>query len=215
MVGQRRGGHQRPAERRPPARRHDLRLVRGRRVGRPAHRRASPRRFPQLQPVRAGRRRDDAQGLGGAEEVTWWEAPGRRTDAGGARAGGGVSTTFDAPGLAEREGPVDQQGGHRRPRRARRVGPGRAPALRPDLPGRPAAQRRHQRLGAPVGGPDRPRRRQPPARQAAEVSHPAAVPERGHGQPVGKAASRDVTSGNNASHPNRGKATRPAPASTP
>ena len=60
-------------------------------------------------------------------------------------------------------------------------------------------------FGPPLGGIDRESQRRVARRQEAPIPRPRSfIRNGGSGQPIGKGASRDITSGNNASNPEPG-----------
>lgn len=141
----------------------------------------------------------------GAEEVTWWEAPGRRTGSGGGATGGGVSTVFDRPSWQNvkvtslNQGSIDGR-------------------VMPDvsaLAGEPLYDLVFVGRSSPNGGTSasaplwaaliaRVYSRLPAAKQRRFLT-PMLYAKGPSGVAVGKVASRDITVGNNASHPEPGK----------
>jgi kumamolisin len=138
------------------------------------------------------------------KEVTWWESPGQRAGGGGST-GGGVSTVFPRPAWQSvhvksiNTGAIDG-----------RVAPDIAA-----LSGPPYYDLIFVGKDAPNGGTSasaplwaaliaRISANLPAAKQQRFVT-PLLYQNGSNGQPVGKSASRDITSGNNASNPDPGK----------
>lgn len=138
-------------------------------------------------------------------EVTWWETPGRRTNNGGGATGGGVSTKFPRPSwqtvkvASINKGSLDG-----------RVVPDVAA-----LAGEPLYDLIFTGQDSPNGGTSastplwaaliaRVNAVLPAAKQQRFLT-PLLYQKGSQGQTVGKAVSRDVTAGNNASHPEPGK----------
>lgn len=139
------------------------------------------------------------------QEVTWWEAPGRRTNSGGGATGGGVSALFPRPGwqgvrvASLNSGSIDG-----------RVVPDVAA-----LAGQPLYDLIFVGKPQPNGGTSasaplwsallaRVYAQLPAAKQQRFIT-PLLYQNGGSGQPIGKTALRDITSGNNASSPQPGK----------
>ncbi len=139
------------------------------------------------------------------KEVTWWESPGRRTPNGGGATGGGVSTVFRRPAWQKvhvaslNSGVID----------------GRVVPDVSALAGEPfydlifvGHQKRHggTSASAPLWAAliARINAKLPPAKKQRFLT-PLLYRKGGNGQPVGKGSSRDITTGNNASHPEPGK----------
>ncbi|HVP55093.1 MAG TPA: S53 family peptidase [Candidatus Eisenbacteria bacterium] len=154
-----------------------------------------------------------AMGVGGTmlkksgskvSEVTWWESPGRRTNTGGGATGGGVSGKFPRPAWQNvkvkslNSGSIDG-----------RVMPDVAA-----LSGPPLYDLIFLGKDAPNGGTSASAPLWAALIARVNVNLPASKQQRflasllyqnnSGGQPVGKSASRDITSGNNASHPQPG-----------
>jgi kumamolisin len=140
----------------------------------------------------------------GVHEVTWWQSPGQRAGGGGAT-GGGVSTVFPRPAWQKvkvkslNSGSIDG-----------RVAPDIAALSGPpfydlvfvgkDAPngGTSASAPLWAALIARINGGL-------PASKQQRFLTPLLYQNVSSGQPVGKSASRDITSGNNASNPEPGK----------
>jgi kumamolisin len=139
------------------------------------------------------------------EEVTWWDAPGRRTGNGGGSTGGGVSTLFDRPKWQNvkvaslNKGSID----------------GRVIPDVSALAGEPLYDLVFVGRPSPNGGTSasaplwaaliaRTYSRLPAAKQRRFLA-PLLYRKGPNGEPVGKVASRDISVGNNASHPEPGK----------
>ncbi len=145
------------------------------------------------------------------KEVTWWESPGRRTSNGGGATGGGVSVFFSRPAWQNVKvkslNPKSIDG---------RVVPDVA-ALAGDpmyelvVVGHPQANG-----GTSASTPlwaalvARINALLPAAKQQRYLT-PLLYQKGANGQPVGKASTRDITSGNNASNPNPGKGYKAGP----
>jgi kumamolisin len=139
------------------------------------------------------------------EEVTWWETPGRRTGQGGGATGGGVSTIFPRPTWQDvkvkslNKGSIDGR-------------------VMPDvsaLAGEPLYDLVFVGQPQPNGGTSasaplwaallaRVNAKLPAAKQQRFVT-PLLYMNAPGGNPVGGTASRDISTGNNASHPQPGK----------
>jgi kumamolisin len=138
------------------------------------------------------------------KEVTWWEAPGRRTAKGGGATGGGVSTVFPRPTWQNvhvtslNSGSID---GRVTPDVAALAG---APLYDLVFVGQPQPNGGTS-ASAPLWAAliARINAKLPPAKQQRFLS-PLLYQNGTNGQPVGKDSSRDVTTGNNASHPDPG-----------
>ena len=141
----------------------------------------------------------------GINEVVWWESPGRRTANGGGATGGGVSTTFTRPSWQNvhvaslNSGSID----------------GRVVPDVSALAGQPLYDLIFVGNPQPNGGTSasaplwaaliaRINAILPPAKRQRFLT-PLLYQNAANGQPVGKGSSRDITSGNNASHPDPGK----------
>jgi len=144
-------------------------------------------------------------------EVTWWQSPGRRTQNGGGATGGGVSTVFPRPAWQKvkvkslNAGSIDG-----------RVAPDIAA-----LSGPPYYDLIFVGKDAPNGGTSasaplwaaliaRISANLPAAKQQRFLT-PLLYQNGGSGQPVGQSATRDITVGNNASHPDPGKGYKAGP----
>jgi kumamolisin len=142
---------------------------------------------------------------GNVKEVTWWESPGRRTNAGGGATGGGVSALFPRPSWQNihikslNSGSID----------------GRVVPDVSALAGAPFYDLIFVGKPQPNGGTSasaplwaaliaRINAKLPPAKQQRFLT-PVLYQNGASGQPIGKVASRDITSGNNASKPQPGK----------
>jgi len=138
-------------------------------------------------------------------EVTWWESPGRRTNNGGGSTGGGVSALIPRPSWQNVSikslNPKSIDG---------RVVPDVAA-----LAGEPLYDLIFVGQPQPNGGTSasaplwasliaRVNAQLPTGKQQRFLT-PLLYGKGTNGQPVGKAVSRDITSGNNASHPKPGK----------
>jgi kumamolisin len=145
------------------------------------------------------------------KEVTWWEPPGRRTNNGGGATGGGVSTLFPRPAWQSvriaslNSGSID----------------GRVVPDVSALAGEPLYDLIFVGKSQPNGGTSasaplwaaliaRIYAQLPPAKQQRFVT-PLLYENGGAGQPIGKVASRDITSGDNASNPKPGKGYKAGP----
>jgi kumamolisin len=138
------------------------------------------------------------------KEVVWWESPGRRTNDGGGSSGGGVSAKFDRP---------TWQNVH-----VASINPGSIDGrVVPDvsaLAGEPLYQLTFTGKSAPNGGTSASAPLWAALLARINANLPAAKQQRFvtpllyqnlAGQPLGKLASRDITSGNNISNPEPGK----------
>jgi kumamolisin len=138
-------------------------------------------------------------------EVTWWEKPGRRTQNGGGSTGGGISMKFDRPDWQNvaikslNKGSIDG-----------RVMPDVAA-----LAGKPFYDLIFLGKSQPNGGTSasapvwaalvaRINEKLPPSKKQRFLT-PLLYQNFNNGQAIGMFASRDITSGNNASHPQPGK----------
>jgi len=138
------------------------------------------------------------------KEVTWWESPGRRTQDGGGSTGGGVSTRFARPSWQNvkvkslNSGSIDGR-------------------VMPDisaLAGEPLYDLIFVGHPQPNGGTSASAPLLAALVARIDASLPTAKRQRfltpllyqnnSNGKPVGKVCSRDVTTGNNASHPEPG-----------
>jgi kumamolisin len=138
------------------------------------------------------------------KEVVWWESPGRRTQNGGGSTGGGVSTTFDRPAwqtisvASLNSGSIDG-----------RVIPDVAALAGPPLYDLVFAGSPQPNGGTSASAPlwaaliARINAKLPAAKHQRFVA-PLLYKNGSNGQPVAKSASRDITSGNNASFPTPG-----------
>jgi kumamolisin len=147
----------------------------------------------------------------GAKEVTWWEAPGRRTNNGGGSTGGGVSTRFPRPNWQNvrvtslNSGSID----------------GRVVPDVSALAGEPLYDLIFMGNTKPNGGTSASAPlwaaliariySQLPAAKQQRFFTPLLYQNGGKGLPVGKIASRDIVSGNNASNPLPGKGYKAGP----
>ena len=148
---------------------------------------------------------------GSVKEVTWWESPGRRTNNGGGATGGGVSTLFPRPAWQDvhvrslNSGSID----------------GRVVPDVSALAGQPLYDLIFVGRPQPGGGTSasaplwaaliaRINAKLPPDKQQRFVT-PLLYQNGGAGQPIGKIASRDITSGNNTSNPQPGKGYKAGP----
>jgi len=144
-------------------------------------------------------------------EVTWWQSPGRRTNQGGGSSGGGVSQQFDRPSW---------QNVH-----IKSLNPGAIDGrVTPDvaaLAGPPFYDLIFLGKDAPNGGTSasaplwaalisRINALLPAAKQQRFLT-PLLYQNSGNGQTVGAVASRDITVGNNASHPQPGRGYKAGP----
>jgi kumamolisin len=137
-------------------------------------------------------------------EVTWWESPGRRTQSGGGATGGGVSTLFPRPTWQNvhvaslNSGSIDGR-------------------ITPDvsaLAGEPLYDLIFLGKSGPNGGTSASAplwaaliariNAKLPASKRQRYLTPMLYQNGSNGKPVGKSASRDIKSGNNASHPEPG-----------
>ena len=145
-----------------------------------------------------------------AKEVTWFEAPGQRAGGGGST-GGGVSTVFPRPAYQNVEvksinaGSID---GRVNPDVAALAGP---PFYDLILVGKPAPNGGTS-ASAPLWAAlvARINALLPAAKQQRFLT-PLLYQNAANGQPVGKIASRDITSGQNASSPNPGRGYKAGP----
>ncbi len=139
------------------------------------------------------------------QEVVWWESPGFRTqNQGGGATGGGVSTVFKRPSWQKvhvasiNSGSIDG-----------RVLPDVAALAGPPLYDLVFINKPQPNGGTSASAPlwaaliARVYASLPSAKQQRFLT-PLLYQNGGNGQPVGKGASRDITSGNNASHPDPG-----------
>ncbi len=135
----------------------------------------------------------------------WWQSPGFRTqNQGGGATGGGVSTVFDRPSWQKvqvksiNSGSIDG-----------RVVPDVAALAGPPLYDLVFITKRQPNGGTSASAPlwaaliARVNASLPQAKQQRFLT-PLLYQNGSKGQPVGKGASRDITSGNNASHPDPG-----------
>jgi kumamolisin len=139
------------------------------------------------------------------KEVVWWDSPGRRTNNGGGSSGGGVSTKFARPAwqtvkvTSINRGSID----------------GRVVPDVSALAGEPLYSLTFAGKPQPNGGTSasaplwaallaRINGNLPAGKQQRFVA-PLLYQTTSTGQPVGKVASRDITSGNNTSNPEPGK----------
>jgi len=138
------------------------------------------------------------------KEVVWWETPGRRTMNGGGSTGGGVSTAFNRPAwqtvsvTSLNSGSID---GRIMPDVAALAGPPLYDLVFAGSPqpngGTSASAPLWAALIARINA-------KLPAGKQQRFLTPLLYKNGGNGQPVGKATSRDITSGNNASFPQPG-----------
>jgi kumamolisin len=145
------------------------------------------------------------QSGGTVDEVTWWEAPGRRTENGGGATGGGLSMKFARPAW---------QNIHVKSLNAGSID-GRVMPDISALAGQPLYDLIFAGASHPNGGTSAsaPLWAALVARINANLSQakrqrfltPLLYQNSANGQPVGKVASRDITSGNNASNPQPGR----------
>jgi kumamolisin len=141
---------------------------------------------------------------GSVKEVTWWESPGRRTGNGGGSTGGGVSTGFPRPSwqtvhvTSINKGSID---GRVVPDVAALAGPPFYDLIFTGQPspngGTSASAPLWAALIARVCA-------SLPVQKQQRFITPLLYQNGSNGQPVGKFSSRDITSGNNASHPEPG-----------
>ncbi len=139
------------------------------------------------------------------QEVTWWDSPGRRTPNGGGSTGGGVSTVFPRPAW---------QNVHVASLNAGSLDGRVAPDVSA-LAGAPLYDLIFVGQPQPNGGTSASTPVWAALIARINAQLPAGKQQRflttllyqtgGTGQPVGKGASRDITTGNNASHPEPGK----------
>jgi kumamolisin len=139
------------------------------------------------------------------KEITWWETPGRRTGNGGGATGGGVSTVFPRPTWQNvhvaslNTGAID----------------GRVAPDVSALAGEPLYDLIFGGQPQPNGGTSasaplwaaliaRVNAKLPAAKQQRFLT-PLLYQNGSNSQPVGKNSTRDITTGNNASHPQPGK----------
>jgi kumamolisin len=139
------------------------------------------------------------------KEVGWWESPGRRTNNGGGASGGGVSTMFPRPAWQKvhissiNKGSID----------------GRVAPDVSALSGEPLYALIFTGESSPNGGTSasaplwaalltRINGNLPEGKRQRFLT-PLLYQSGAKGQPVGKTVTRDITSGNNASHPQPGK----------
>jgi len=145
------------------------------------------------------------------KEVTWWESPGRRTNSGGGATGGGVSALFPRP---------DWQNIHVKSLNSGAID-GRVVPDVSALAGAPFYDLIFLGRPQPNGGTSasaplwaaliaRINAKLPPAKQQRFLT-PLLYQNGGARQPIGKIASRDVTSGNNASKPQPGTGYKAGP----
>ena len=139
------------------------------------------------------------------KEVTWWDSPGRRTNDGGGATGGGVSTIFPRPAwqnVKVKSLNAKSIDGRVVPDVAALAGD---PMYELVVVGKP-----QQNGGTSASTPlwaaliARINSLLPSAKQQRFLA-PLLYMNGKSGQPVGKASSRDITSGNNASNPEPGK----------
>jgi kumamolisin len=144
------------------------------------------------------------QSGGPVNEVAWWEAPGRRTNKGGGSTGGGVSMKFDKPAWQKVKVNSLNKGSIN----------GRIVPDVSALAGDPLYEliflgESHPNGGTSASAPvwaaliARINANLPPAKKQRFLT-PLLYQDLDSGQPVGKLSSRDITSGNNASHPHPG-----------
>ena len=139
-------------------------------------------------------------------EVVWWESPGFRTqNQGGGATGGGVSTVFDRPSWQKvKVASINSKSIDGR------VVPDVAALAGPPLYDLVFMTKRQPNGGTSASAPlwaaliARVNAKLPQAKQQRFLT-PLLYKNGGKGQPVGKGALRDITSGNNASHPDPGK----------
>lgn len=145
------------------------------------------------------------------KEVTWWDAPGRRTNKGGGSTGGGVSTVFPRPAW---------QNVKVKSLNAKAID-GRVVPDVAALAGEPmyeliVAGQSQANGGTSASTPlwaaliARVNSLLPPAKQQRFLT-PLLYQNGTGGQPIGKASSRDVTTGNNVSNPQPGKGYKAGP----
>lgn len=144
-------------------------------------------------------------------EVTWWESPGRRTTNGGGSTGGGVSVIFQRPGwqaVKVKSLNPNSIDGRVVPDVAALAG---APLYDLIFAGQPqpnggtsASAPLWAALIARVNSQLLPAKRQ-------RFLTPLLYRNGANGKPVGQAVTRDITSGNNASHPQPGKGYKAGP----
>jgi kumamolisin len=137
-------------------------------------------------------------------EVVWWQSPGFRTQDGGGATGGGVSTVFPRPSWQKvqvssvNSGSIDG-----------RVSPDVAALAGPPLYDLIFVGKPQPNGGTSASAPlwaaliARINASLPQSKQQRFIA-PLLYQNGGNGQPVGKGASRDITSGNNISHPDPG-----------
>jgi kumamolisin len=137
-------------------------------------------------------------------EVVWWESPGFRTQDGGGATGGGVSTVFPRPPWQKvhiasvNSGSIDG-----------RVSPDVAALAGPPLYDLIFVGKPQPNGGTSASAPlwaaliARINASLPHPKQKRFIA-PLLYQNGGNGQPVGKGSSRDITSGNNISHPDPG-----------
>jgi len=139
------------------------------------------------------------------DEVTWWESPGRRTGNGGGSTGGGVSTIFPRPTWQNVKVKSLNKGSIN----------GRVMPDVSALAGEPLYVLIFVGQAQPNGGTSasaplwaallaRVNAKLPASKQQRFVT-PLLYRSTPGGQPVGRTASRDISTGNNASHPLPGK----------
>ena len=139
------------------------------------------------------------------DEVTWWESPGRRTGNGGGSTGGGVSTIFPRPTWQNVKVKSLNKGSIN----------GRVMPDVSALAGEPLYDLIFVGQAQPNGGTSataplwaallaRVNAKLPASKQQRFVT-PLLYRNTPGGQPVGRTASRDISTGNNASHPLPGK----------
>lgn len=145
------------------------------------------------------------------KEVTWWESPGRRTGNGGGSTGGGVSTAFPRPAWQNvhiaslNPGSIDG-----------RVVPDVSALAGAPLYDLVFVGESHPNGGTSASAPlwaaliARINANMPVTKQQRFLT-PLLYQNGSNGQPVGKGSSRDITSGNNVSHPKPGNGYKAAP----
>ncbi|TDN61258.1 S53 family peptidase [Paraburkholderia sp. BL10I2N1] len=140
-----------------------------------------------------------------ASEVVWWESPGRRTTKGGGATGGGVSTLFARPGWQSVSVPSLNRGGidgRVVPDVAALAGP---PLYNLILDGQPSPNGGTS-ASAPLWASLIARINAAlPADKRQRFIAPLLYAQDADGKPQGQSACRDITSGQNASHPKPGK----------
>jgi kumamolisin len=139
------------------------------------------------------------------KEITWWESPGRRTNNGGGATGGGVSTIFSRPSWQKVKVKSLKSGGF-----DGRVMPDIAAVAGEPLYDLVFAGHPQPNGGTSASAPlwaaliARMNAKLSAAKQQRFLT-PLLYQNAPSGQTVGKAATRDVTSGNNTSNPEPGK----------